>query len=81
VYRSLGFPPQRIIRFLRIENNIVPLYAVGTGIIGAILAAGGGIAHVSIWVWLSSFVIAILFVAGLWVFIKKMVENEVMGVL
>ena len=80
VYRSLGFPTQRIIRFLRIENKIVPLYAIGTGAIGAILAAGGGIAHVSMWIWLTSLCFVLLFIVGLWVFIKVTVENAVKSI-
>ena len=77
VYRSLGFPKQRIINFLRIENNIVPLYAIGTGIIGAILAAGGGIAQVSIWIWLTSLCFAGMFVASVVGFVKREVNKNV----
>jgi hypothetical protein len=47
------------------------LYAIVTGVIGAILAAGGGLANVSLWVWLTSFFFTLLFVAWVLVFIKK----------
>ncbi|MDR0795099.1 MAG: ABC transporter permease [Tannerella sp.] len=75
VYRSLGFPVRKIRDFLRIENSIVPLYAIGTGVIGAILASGGGIANVSIGVWFTLFIFSVLFVAGILVFVKKEVER------
>jgi putative ABC transport system permease protein len=75
VYRSLGFPARKIRDFLYAENSVVPLYAIGTGIIGAILAAGGGLANVGLWIWLLSFVFSVLFVTGILVFIKKVVEK------
>jgi len=71
VYRSLGFPDQRITKLLYVENSSVPLYAICTGVIGAILAAGGGLANVSVWIWASSFTFAVLFVAGVLVFVKR----------
>jgi putative ABC transport system permease protein len=71
IYRSLGFPVRKIMDFLFVENSSVPLYAIGVGVIGAILAAGGGLANVSVWVWLSSFIFAVLFVVGVLVFVKK----------
>ena len=77
VYRSLGFPDRKIAEFLYKENSIVPLYAIGTGFVGAFLAAGGGIVNVSIWLLLTSFVFAMLFVGCILVFIKKVVGEVI----
>ena len=71
VYRSLGFPERMIAKLLYIENSIVPLYAIGAGFVGALLAAGGGIAHVSGWLLLISFFFAMLFVGCILLFIKR----------
>jgi putative ABC transport system permease protein len=77
VYRSLGFPDGKIAHFLRIENNTVPIYAIGTGVIGAILAAGGGMANVTMWVWIASLVFSTLFIIGVMVFIRLII-NKIM---
>ena len=71
VYCSLGFPSSTIAYFLRIENNAVPLYAIGTGIIGSMLTAGGGLTNISVSIWLTVIAFAMLFVAGVLVFIRK----------
>jgi putative ABC transport system permease protein len=78
MYRSLGFPDQKIVKFLYIENSLVPLYAIGTGVIGAILAAGGGLVNVSVWLWMTSFVFVSLFVACILVF-NRIVVNTIMN--
>ena len=75
VYRALGFPDRRIAEFLYVENSSVPLYAICTGVIGAILAAGGGIANVGVWVWTASFAFAVVFVTGVLVFVKREVNS------
>ena len=74
VYRSLGFPDRKIAGFLYVENSIVPFYAIGAGFVGAFLAAGGGIAHVSGWLLLISFSFTILFAGCISVFIKRVVD-------
>ena len=75
VYRSLGFPDKKIARFLYVENSIVPLYAIGTGCIGSVLAASGGLANVSGWLLLISFGFAILFLGCILVFIRKVIDK------
>jgi len=75
VYRSLGFSDQRIANFLYVENSIVPLYAIGTGFIGAFLAASGGLSNVSVWILLTSFFFTILFAGCILVFIRKVVRG------
>jgi putative ABC transport system permease protein len=75
VYRSLGFPDRKIARFLRMENNAVPLYAIGTGVAGAFLAAGGGLANVSVWILLTSILFATLFVGCILVFVRRIVNK------
>ena len=75
VYLSLGFPDRKIARFLYVENSAVPLYAIGTGVIGSFLAAGGGIANISVWLLLISIGFAILFAGCLLVFVRKVVEG------
>jgi uncharacterized membrane protein YhdT len=75
MYRTLGFPDQKITHLLRMENNAVPLYAIGVGVIGAILAAGGGIANVTLWVLLTSLIFALLFIVGVMVFIRLVIRR------
>ena len=77
VYRSLGFPDQKIADLLYVENSIVPVYAIGTGFIGAFLAAGGGIANVSLWLLLTAVVFTALFVGCVLVFISRDVACRV----
>jgi len=53
------------------------LYAIGTGIIGAFLAAGGGIAYISLWIWLTSFCFAGMFVVCVVGFVKREANKSI----
>jgi putative ABC transport system permease protein len=77
IYRSLGFPEQKIISLLQVENNAVPVFAIVTGFLGALLAAGGGITNIGWWIWLTSSAFSIIFLMCVLVFIKKEVKKRI----
>jgi putative ABC transport system permease protein len=75
IYHSLGFPNRKIAKLLQKENILVPVFAIVTGFLGAMFAAGGGITHIGLWIWLTSFAFTILFVVCVLIFVKKVVER------
>ena len=73
--RSLGFPNRRIARLLIAENLIVPLYAIGTGMAGALAGVSAGVARVSAGVASTAVTLALLLTIGLVVFVRKTVYS------
>jgi putative ABC transport system permease protein len=74
LYRSLGFPDDRIAGILFAENRIVPLYAVLFGVLGSLACVSGGIRNVSLWIWVTAVVLALLLVLCVVIFIRKSVK-------
>ncbi|MDR0835381.1 MAG: ABC transporter permease [Tannerella sp.] len=75
--RAIGFTDKRITRLLTVENRIVPLSALFFGVVASLGAVVGGIANVSIGVWITALVFILLLVAGVWFFINKSVETSI----
>lgn len=73
MYRTLGFTDSIIAQTLYRENLLVPLFAIVTGVIGSIVGVSTGIIHAGIWVWLTSLVFTLFFVASVIIFVKKSV--------
>jgi putative ABC transport system permease protein len=70
---ALGFSPRRIARLLIAENRIVPLYAVGVGVTGALVGTSTGFTHAGLGIALLSLVLATGFIACLLIFIHQSV--------
>lgn len=77
LYRMLGFNDQRIEQILYRENLFVPLYAVATGIISALVGVSINFTNTGVRIWLLALFFMLLFVICLLVFIKKSVKNEI----
>ncbi|MDR1886853.1 MAG: ABC transporter permease [Prevotellaceae bacterium] len=73
--RALGFSTSRIARLLIAENRIVPLCAVVTGAVGALAGVSVGVAHISVGVALSAFVLLLGLIVCIIVWINKSVKT------
>jgi putative ABC transport system permease protein len=74
--RSLGFADRRIAALLTTENLIVPLFAVGAGMLASLAGVSGGMANVGVGIWLTAAVFAAAIVASLIIFVRKSVQHE-----
>ncbi|MDR0711963.1 MAG: ABC transporter permease [Prevotellaceae bacterium] len=75
--RAMGFPTRRISSLLIAESRIVPLYAIGVGVMGALAGVSAGVASLSMGIAFLSFVLAAGLMACMAVFIYKCVRREV----
>jgi len=80
LYHTLGFTDSKIKRTLYRENLIVPLYAIAVGVIGSLVGVSISFLNTSIWIWLTAFIFAMLFVIYVVVFVRKSVEKVMKNV-
>jgi putative ABC transport system permease protein len=76
LYGTLGFQPFVIKDILYRENRIVPLYAIATGIVSAVIGIGSGYINVNTGIWLTASIFTLLFVLLTIVFVKQMIRRE-----
>lgn len=77
LYRTLGFTDRQIKQYLRRENLYVPLYAMGTGVISALLGVSLSFRNAGLGLWLLAALFALFFVVCVVVFVKQSVEYAV----
>jgi putative ABC transport system permease protein len=77
LYRSLGFTDRKIADLLIAENRIIPVSAIGFGVVISLAGVSGGIGNVSLGIWITALIFMALLMAGAWVFVKKTVERQV----
>ncbi|MDH6358485.1 ABC transporter permease [Parabacteroides sp. PF5-9] len=77
LYQTLGFTNNRIEETLYRENLLVPLYAILTGVISALVGVSISFMNTSLWVWLLALLFAIFFVICVIVFVRKSVKESV----
>lgn len=77
LYGTLGFSRSVIQEILYRENRILPLYAISTGVLSAVLSVGTQIGNISLNIWATALTITILSVIITLVFVRKITENEV----
>ena len=77
LYRMLGFQHEEIHRLLFSENIIVPLYAIFSGVAGALLSIVTGFGNVPWTVWLITLMFMFLFVGCVWLFVWYIVDKEI----
>lgn len=75
-YSTLGFRSSVIKDILYHENRIVPLYAIATGIVSAVIGIGTNYINVNTGIWLTASVFTLLFVLLTIVFVKQMIKRE-----
>ena len=75
LYRSLGFDEKRIIKLLYKENIIIPLCAIATGVLGALIGVSMGLGNVSTGTWILVGVFLLLFILCVMIFVKSSVSN------
>ncbi|MDR0894351.1 MAG: ABC transporter permease [Prevotellaceae bacterium] len=75
LYRTLGFADRRIAAILYRENLLVPMAAIGTGVLCALASVSFGLANIGTWLWLlvAAFV-ALLVYCALW-FVRRSVDG------
>lgn len=77
LYRNLGFTKRRIEGLLWRENLIVPLYAIGTGVVSALVSVGVNFRNAGMGVWLLALGFTVFFVVCVCVFVRRLVRQEV----
>ena len=77
LYRLLGFPDTKIIRLLTAENRIVPASATIAGFLASLAVVSGGVGNVGAGIWATALIFMLLMVAGVWIFIRKIVAKVV----
>ena len=77
LYRTLGFLNLKIKDILYRENQIVPLYAIVTGLFSALIGIGTNFKNVHSNVWITALLFTVLFVMLTILFVKRVVKNEV----
>lgn len=75
--RAIGFSDDRISRLLKTESRIAPVSALFFGVAASLATIVHGMANVGIGVWLTTLVLILLLLAGVWFFIDKSVENSI----
>lgn len=71
LYKSIGYAPQRIEELLFRENVLLPLYAVCSGTIAALLSTCNNFSHNDWMTWLQCVALTILFIGLIWWFVKR----------
>lgn len=77
MYRTLGFTDKRIEMLLYKENLLVPLYALVTGVISALVGVSSTFMNAGIWIWLLALLFTIFFVVCVLIFVKRSVKKEI----
>lgn len=77
MYRILGFTDHHTAHLLYKENLIVPIYAIATGVISALVGVMSSFMNAGIWIWLLALLFTIFFVGCVLVFVRKSVNQEV----
>jgi putative ABC transport system permease protein len=73
LYLDIGFSPRRIAHLLITECRIVPLYAIVSGVSGALVGTSAGFTHIGVGIALLSLVLASGFIACIIIFIHQSV--------
>jgi putative ABC transport system permease protein len=73
--RALGFSTRRSAGLLIAENQIVPLYAIVAGTVGALAGVSAGVANIGVGVALTALVLAFALIVCVVVFIHKSVYS------
>lgn len=77
LYRRLGFTAGRIEKLLYREHAVVPLCAIGTGVVSALVGVGVNFRHAGVGVWLLAAGFTVVFVVCVVVFVQHEVRQEV----
>jgi len=77
MYRILGFTDHKIEQLLFKENLIVPIAAIATGVLSALIGVMSSFMNAGIWIWLLALLFMIFFVLCVLVFVRKSVKQEV----
>ncbi|MDD4636362.1 MAG: ABC transporter permease [Bacteroidales bacterium] len=77
MYRILGFTDHKTEQLLYKENLIVPVVAIATGVISALIGVMSSFMNAGIWIWLLALLFTILFVGCVQIFVRKSVKQEV----
>lgn len=77
MYRTLGFTDKRIEMLLYKENLLVPLYALATGFISALIGVSSTFTNAGIWILLLALIFIIVFIVFVLVFVKISVKEEI----
>ncbi|WP_430816338.1 FtsX-like permease family protein [Carboxylicivirga sp. RSCT41] len=77
MYARLGFSKQKTEAILYRENIPVPLYAIVTGLISAVISIGSNYTNVSLAVWMTALILTGLFMLLTLIFISRVVKHEV----
>ncbi|TLX76443.1 FtsX-like permease family protein [Labilibacter sediminis] len=77
MYARLGFSKQKTEAILYRENIPVPLYAIVTGLISAVISIGTNYTNVSFSVWVTALILTGLFTLLTLIFISRVVKREV----
>ncbi|MDL2278009.1 ABC transporter permease [Parabacteroides sp. OttesenSCG-928-G07] len=79
LYGMLGFTAHKIEQILYQENILVPLYAIATGVISALLGVSLSFMNTGLWIWFIALLFTVFFVVCVIVFVRKSVKKEVQG--
>jgi putative ABC transport system permease protein len=77
LYRMLGFTDERIFGVLYRENLLVPLFAIGIGVVSALVSIALGFMNVSVWIWLTAILLMLLLCLPVLVFVRRSVLNTI----
>lgn len=77
LYRTFGFTRKKIEQILYRENRIVPLYAIATGVVSALVGVSISFMNTGVGVWLLALLFALFFVLCVVIFVRKQVSQEV----
>ncbi len=80
LYGMLGFTTHKIEQILYQENILVPLYAIATGVISALVGVSLSFMNTGIWIWFIALLFTVFFVVCVIVFVRKSVRKEVQRV-
>ena len=78
LYSRLGFNHNKTIHILYRENIVVPIYAIITGLISAYLSVGTNYSNANIVVWLTAFVLTLIFIGLTLIYIKRIVKRKIL---
>ena len=77
LYQSIGYAPDRMEGLLFRENVLLPLYAVCSGTVSALLSTCNNFSHNNWITWLQSLAFMALFIGLIWWFVKRNCHNAV----
>ena len=77
LYKTLGFPNEKITQMLSKENLITPLYAIMTGALCAIAGVGVSFTNTGTWIWFMALLFTIAFIACVTFFVQKSVISAI----